>query len=247
MGNDGGTILKRLSTGRTTQQKNNDARRQSRKDNEDGAFETCALSCQPLFKNPLVSDYKGKLYLKEKLLEHLLARARSKKEASLVGDNNGFTPNEMLHIKGLQDTVDLRVAWDPSSHHIQCPVTGTTSKHLAYLRPCGCVMSYGFLSDLATKSTSVTTSLCAICQTPFDLDYDIVVLNPLNDPKTAGINNESYDKLRALALTHAKRPIKKKLKKPKQPKRTPVESEPLESSKRHSSESYASTTKKQKV
>ena len=72
MGADGGTIAKRqdlLSS--LTNRTNGDAQRGE--DKEEDLIKVCHLSSLPLYNNdPIVSDYKGKLYIKEKLLQYLL-------------------------------------------------------------------------------------------------------------------------------------------------------------------------------
>ncbi|KAG7196174.1 uncharacterized protein KQ657_000186 [Scheffersomyces spartinae] len=192
----------------------------------------------------MVSDYKGKLYLKEKILEYLLALARTKKETSLESDTTKPAKNDMAHIKGLQDLVDLKISWDPLTSQIECPVTGTTNKSLCYLRSCGCVMSYAFINELSNKN-SVPTFPCPLCEKPFNREYDMVVLNPLSDTHLMGVNNDSYEKLKAQHLSHSKRSLKKSKK--TKSKIGSGAQESLDTKKRSSSESCASTTKKQRV
>ena len=115
MGADGGTIAKRqdlLSS--LTNRTNGDAQRGE--DKEEDLIKVCHLSSLPLYNNdPIVSDYKGKLYIKEKLLQYLLD----------IKTNKHSVKSEFSHIKLLKDICPVTVSWTIINKEpfIECPVT----------------------------------------------------------------------------------------------------------------------------
>ena len=142
MGNDGGTIAKRqdilslhsLITNKSTQKVSDD--------NEAVSLVTCSISHMSLYDRPVVGDCKGKLYLKEKMLEHLIQQ-RISKDAGLWD-----------HIRSTKDLVDVKITWKliDGVPTFECPISRKLKLHnmtYVYLRPCGCVMSYNTIEDLS--------------------------------------------------------------------------------------------------
>lgn len=205
MGNDGGTIAK-----------GQDLRAVYSTDNADPAvlfdgekeiFNTCALSSLPLnhegIAPKVVSDYKGNLYLKEKIIELLLEKKTK-------------SSSKLPHVAGLGDVIDLNIKWSDDGS-IVCPVTGaSTDSHLslAYLRPCGCVLGYKVLSDVRKHLKirggvdETAKSLCPVCGQEFAFNYDVVILNTLKENNEFNERNLEY--LRKQGMSHSKKKIKKR-------------------------------------
>ncbi|KAK6454110.1 Rtf2 RING-finger-domain-containing protein [Scheffersomyces xylosifermentans] len=211
MGNDGGTIAKRQDLLSMHAQKvvNHKA-----DDNEASLLVSCSMSSQPLYsskaQSPVVGDFKGRLYLKEKTLEYIL----NKKLGKISDDEDNFS-----HIKSMKDLVDVKISWiiNDGVPSIECPVTKEQKSEkttYAYLRTCGCVLSYKLLEDLAKHFKVVEEpieSACPNCSTPFHFNYDIVIINPLKIEKYSAWNDKNYKYLQeSLKLSHSKAPLKKK-------------------------------------
>lgn len=164
MGNDGGTIAKRQDLFSLHKPKQKEAL-------EDEQVNVCAISYMPL-SDPVVGDYKGFLYRKDKLIEYILA---SKK----LSENQ---KKELKHIRSLKDVVDIKVTW--KNHQIVCPVTETvrTKKiQFAYLRPCGCLMAYKLLEKIRGQFRDLDLEnrpnrSCPNCGRSFHFDHDVVKL-----------------------------------------------------------------------
>lgn len=201
MGADGGTIAKRqdlLSS--LTNRTNGDAQRGE--DKEEDLIKVCHLSSLPLYNNdPIVSDYKGKLYIKEKLLQYLLD----------IKMNKHSVKSEFSHIKLLKDICPVTVSWTIINKEpfIECPVTKEVQKSYLYLRSCGCLISKKALNEF---SKTKTEKKCPNCNVDF-CDFDIVMLDPLNLKKNSDINEENILILRQKGLSHSKLPLKKPKKK----------------------------------
>lgn len=241
MGNDGGTIAKRqdiLSLHSYGRYGANE-KIQIADDNESSILTTCALSSLPLYgpeEPPVVSDFKGKLYLKEKALEYIIKRKSSNNEKACERKN----PSPFSHIRSMNDLVDLHIRWkttsESSSPSIECPISKelkNSNTVYAYLRPCGCVLSFKILEafmkyfgEKTIKSDSILTERdCPNCGKMFCFKYDVVILNPLDVVQHKEFNERSLNYLQeSMQLTHSKRPrkIKKKRKDKSQANDTPV-------------------------
>lgn len=155
MGNDGGTIAKRkdyLSL-YSHINKSNDKSLGDATDT-DAPLTSCSLSSLPLYGDPqppIVGDYKGHVFLKEKILEFILERKQKKGDTA-----QHKSPFE--HIRSINDLVDLTIKWryDDNTHEAfpECLATQILKKSAtyAYLRPCGCVLSYDFLMSMKNGS-----------------------------------------------------------------------------------------------
>lgn len=223
MGNDGGTIAKRQDILSLHSLGGNRNAPTVSADNETVALTTCNISHMGLYGRPVVGDYQGKLFLKEKMLEHLLERPKD---------------DAWKHIRSTKDLVNVTITWKQIDGvaTFECPVTRKLKLHnvtYVYLRPCGCVMSNDALEDLIRlekenvkkekhkddkhdvkedpKSPTFAMS-CPLCGVQFH-SYDVVIINPLNNPKHKEYNENNYHYINeTLQLTHSKQPKKKRKK-----------------------------------
>lgn len=201
MGNDGGTIAKGqdLRAVYATRPETQD-----RLDHNDtSVFNTCALSSLPLYDKDaetVVSDAKGLLYIKEKILEYLLRR----KKGELVEEP------AFAHIRTLDDltTINVHRTGDGS---IVCPVTAVQAQNkilFCYLRGCGCVFAYKVLVELRKHfrirddEPEARESECPACASAFMFNRDIVVLNPQHNEEVAAFNQRNSRYLELKGLSH---------------------------------------------
>lgn len=231
MGNDGGTIAKRQdilslhSYGNPGKNKTG----QVVDDNEESMLNTCALSSLPLYNSeepPIVSDYKGKLYLKEKILEYIIG-CKNRKNLTDLDSSRARTYN---HIHSMNDLVDVHIQWRTNDEYnatIECPISKELRRNnttYAYLRPCGCVLSFkfldGFLKHIDEKNSkgdghrASQEIECPNCGKLFCFKYDVVILNPSDNPHHREFNQKSLSHLEHdLLLTHSKKHKKEKKKK----------------------------------
>lgn len=163
MGNDGGTIAKRQDLIGLEKSTTKEAL-------EDEQMNLCSISYTAL-TDPVVGDYRGSLYRKDKIIEYLLSRKLQ-----------GKAEPHLAHIKSINDLVDVKITW--KNLQIVCPVTDTvrTKKTtFAYMRPCGCLMSYKAIEkvrqqfrDLELKKQP--SGSCPNCEQRFHFDYDVIKL-----------------------------------------------------------------------
>lgn len=238
MGNDGGTIASRqdiLSLHSYGKNCRNE-KKEIADDDESSILTTCALSSLPLFspeQPPVVSDYKGKLYLKEKTLEYIIKQKTKDNDFSdkNVAKNNKSSP--FSHIRSMNDIVDIHIKWrtdtDSANPSIECPISKelkNSNTVYAYLRPCGCVLSFKFLEGFTKyfeKSNNKPDDAlgemeCPNCGKMFCFKYDVVILNPLDIAQYTEFNERSLKFLQDnLLLTHSKNPKKNKKKRKDRP------------------------------
>lgn len=181
MGNDGGTIAKRQDLFALHTQKPSECL-------EDDLLDICATSFLPL-EDPVVSDYKGLLYRKDKLIEHILASKQTATDKKQQGPN-------LDHISSLKDVIDLRIAW--KNKHITCPVTETVRTikvPFAYLRPCGCLMLLKLLEKVqgTLKEKKIQKENCPCCGTEFHFDYDVVVVESQKEKEARDRNEKNHE------------------------------------------------------
>jgi len=126
----------------------------------------CALSNEPL-KHPIVVDFLGNVFNKEKLVEALLAKK---------------LPRAFGHIKGLKDMIAVELSVIPgldsnsadliSENRFQCPITGLefNGKYKFFaLKTCGHVLSAKALKE-------IKSSKCHVCHKEFT-ESDKIVIN----------------------------------------------------------------------
>lgn len=189
MGNDGGTIVKKIK-------ESLEEKSEAGEDEEYTKLTTCAISLLPLYNQPIVSDYLGRLYLKEKVLEYIINKSSS---------------NALEHITSMKDIVDTKINWKlvNSKYYIECPITHiikTKNSEYGYLRECGCVVSYKLLQKLMSLKSDYN---CPNCNKKFD-KYDIVMINPMKNEEYTLINKTNFNHLDNLGLAHSKASKRKK-------------------------------------
>jgi hypothetical protein len=144
-----------------------------------------------------VSDYKGRLYRKELILEWLLDKPQTLKP--LAG-----------HITSLKDIVTLKRSKDEQGRWI-CEVTSKdvineSAKKFVYLVECGHVFSEAALKEVngGTKGDHK----CLLC----DVEYDptnIIVINPQAQEDIDRLEKR-YKELKERGLSHSLKPLKSK-------------------------------------
>lgn len=159
----------------------------------------CALSGNPL-EDPVVSDYKGRLYKKEAVLEWLLDKPASLQPVA-------------GHITSFKDIVTLQRSMDETGRWI-CEITANdvineSSKKFVYLVECGHVFSEAALKEVQGGVLKNGGSRkCILCDTEYDRD-NAIVINPQSDEDIARLEKR-YQSLKEKGLTHSLRPMKKK-------------------------------------
>ncbi|CAI5757806.1 unnamed protein product [Candida verbasci] len=204
MGADGGTIAKRqdiLALHSNFKDLENTKAKKGDGDEINNRFTICQISSLTLFKkDPIVGDYKGNLFIKEKILEYLL-NVKLKK----VKKEEKFN-----HISSIKDLCQINITWSVVKDvpFVICPVTKEIQKYqtFAYLRSCHCVLSYKVLKIKNSKdSDSEIKYSCPNCNKDYEL-IDIVLLDPLEKEESKLINDKKYEFLIDEGLTNSKLP-----------------------------------------
>lgn len=180
MGNDGGSIAKRNDIINLYKK---EAESKSNYEDDFTVYTICKMSKKLLIDKPIVSDYKGNMFLKEEILRFLIRKGYK-------------TDEEFAHIKNLGDIVDLKVKFE--GEKLICPVT-KASRTFIYSRNCGCVVDRKSMEDLIKEEVL----RCPNCDESLE-KIDLVVIN--NDK----INDINYDALKSKGLNHAKKQKKSK-------------------------------------
>lgn len=186
MGNDGGSIQKRSDLVK-------EAKADRQKELQDqlnakDVLNKCALSGKDLM-DPIVSDYRGKLYNKDTILEWLLDRdSFGKAEQSRVS-----------HITSIGDVVELKITRDDKGQW-SCPIASTSSGPYVYLVECGHVFSSGAMKALM----GYDDKQCPECSTAFDY-ANLTRINPTAEQLTQ--QEERIKQLQSKGLSHS---LKKK-------------------------------------
>lgn len=170
-------------------------------------FRYCKLSKEALAA-PVVSDCRGYLYNKEKVLQHLLDR---RKDGSVSGD----APK----IESLNDVVQLDVKLE--GNKLTCPLSGLTldtdhdgdyklsDVQFSYIVPCGCTVNSKILRELVGDSKesgelkgaeTEAAKKCPVCSSLFTLS-NIVDINP-QDTATQKRLQIRIDNLKAGGFYH---------------------------------------------
>ncbi|KAF5233116.1 hypothetical protein FAUST_8351 [Fusarium austroamericanum] len=195
MGNDGGSIPKRHELVK------NAARAPTTSELKATTLEAlahawshCALSGEPLDIDTLVSDWRGRLYNYEAILNGLMPS----------DEPVDITPAS-LGIKSLRDVAKLKVSKDGDK--LVCPISmkelGTSVKSV-YLVPCGHVFA-----DVAIKEIQEKT--CPECGTEFEQDNIItLVAHTKEDVERL---EKRVENLKSQGLTHTLKKDKSEKKK----------------------------------
>ena len=266
MGNDGGTIARRqdiLSLHSYGKFGENDKIQIADDDNECSDLTTCALSSTPLY-GPLgliiVSDYKGKLYDKSKVLKYMLEHESSKDDfVDIKSDVDKKMNSPFNHLRSLRDIIDVHISWKDNLGgipSIQCPITKELNSNMvyAYLRPCGCIISFKILEGLVKhlgEKDKVDYLLkevdCPNCGEIFCFKYDVVLLNPRDVPERTEFNERSFNYLQELKLTHSKKPMKNKKKNKKKKDKSKTDDASSSRKRSYKAEETTDVTKKTKL
>lgn len=192
MGNDGGTIASRKDI--VSLHLLN--KRADTTSEDVTKINYCKLSSFPLKSEKVVGDYKGNLYIKEKMLIYLIEKKQSK----------DIKADDFNHITSLRDLVDVNISW--LGDLIQCPILKDTVSVYVYLRPCGCVISHKALF-LIKKVLNIEKgeANCPSCDVVFHFDHDVVVINPSTE-EYKKFNNENYEHLREMKVSHNKKKLR---------------------------------------
>jgi hypothetical protein len=172
---------------------------QNKQLNNKDLWTSCALTGR-LLQEPIVSDYKGRLYNKESILEWLLT-------PELFGVLN---TDKMNHVTSIKDVVELNIATDKDRRWI-CPITRidiekeSTAKRFVYLAECGHVFADSAIRELHIRA-------CPICDTTF-LDNNMVVINPVEDGEDIERLEQRMRELKHSGLSHSLKKLKSNKKK----------------------------------
>lgn len=197
MGNDGGSIPKRRELVKDA------ARAPTISELKATALESlahawshCALSGSPIDLDSVVSDWRGRLYNYESILNGLTAD----------DDTAQITPAS-LGIKSLRDVAKLK--FKKTGEKWTCPISmkemGPNTKAV-YLVPCGHVFA-----DVAMKE--IKEKACPECSEEFK-NENIISILPTTEEETERLQTR-MDDLRAAGLTHTLKKDKSEKKKKK--------------------------------
>lgn len=160
--------------------------------NGDDNWKLCAFTRKQLL-DKIVSDYKGRLYNKEGILEYLLSPDKYSHEQL----------ERVRHISSIKDIVELKITTadgDGDNDKWVCPISKKESGRFVYIAECGHVFS-----ESALKNIEDTT--CLICDETFDHN-NIIIVNPVETKTIEDLENRMVD-LREKGLTHSLRKKKK--------------------------------------
>ena len=169
---------------------------------------------------PVVSDCRGYLYNKEKVLQHLLDRRK-----------DGGVSQDAPTIESLNDVVQLDIKLE--GNKLTCPLSGLTldiddegdlklsDVQFSYIVPCGCTVNSKILRELVGDSAELgerkgaeteAAKKCPVCSSLFTLS-NIVDINP-QDTATQRRLQLRMDNLKAGGFYHnlKRRKTKKKRK-----------------------------------
>lgn len=195
MGNDGGTIAKRQDI--KSLHSKSDSWETSNPRSLCDLLTVCGLLGIDLEKCPIVSDYRGRLYSKEKVIEYILASKST--SSTLSSSSSSLLP----HVKLLNDVLNVTAFWQ--DHNLTCPVTREFENvTYAYSRRCGCLFNSKLLKDFF----KLENNSCPVCSLAYDQEIDLVFVDVNDDLKLQHANESSCRKLQELGLYHNKKPRK---------------------------------------
>lgn len=194
MGNDGGSIPKRHELVK------NAARAPTVSELKATILETlghawshCAISDEPLDKDAVASDFRGKLYNYESVLN------------SLMSPDSGDSENKAPEIRSLRDIAKLK--FHKSGNKWTCPISmkelGPATKSV-YLVPCGHVFAEIAITEIQDKA-------CPECSEPYE-QSNVVTILPTTEPEIQRLQTR-MEVLRAKGLTHTLKKDKSEKKK----------------------------------
>lgn len=171
------------------------------------AYRYCRLSNQILQK-PIVSDGHGNLYNKEKVIEYLLDKRKTKGKDK----GGGKGEREEVEIESINDVFQLNI--DLESGLLKCPLLNNTvdvtkddkvklsDVQFAYIVPCGCTMNSKILRELVKDGEGEprVESKCPVCGTEFDVS-NIIEINPQSEKTKAELQSR-MERLRKEGFFH---------------------------------------------
>ncbi|CAN6642987.1 hypothetical protein TRVA0_019S01970 [Trichomonascus vanleenenianus] len=203
MGNDGGSVLSRKDLVKLEKKgKTSSEIFEAKQLNSVDIWSKCAFSGE-LLRSPIVSDYRGKLYNKEAILEWLLSP-------------QDFTPLQkdlISHVKSIRDVVPLE--FSEENGQWVCPVTKKSIKEecstvkFVYLVPCGHVFAESAIKNIPGNT-------CPSCDTNYE-DSNVITINTFDGDEKQSLEKR-MDQLVSQSLTHSLKPVKS-TKKPKKVKK----------------------------
>lgn len=170
MGNDGGSIpTRRELVKEAARNPNNTELKATQLEAQTHAWTMCPLSNRPLAA-PIVSDWAGKLYNKDSILEQLLPKDDDV-PASVLKEKEDILQGR---VKGLRDVVEVKftVLREGKDEKKICPITSKElgpSTKAVYLVPCG----HAF-SEVAIREVAGDT--CVECNEKYTPDNVVVIL-----------------------------------------------------------------------
>ena len=181
MGNDGGSVAKRSDVVKQAQEKTTAQEFEERELAD--MWTVCRISGEPLC-DPVVSDWEGRLYNKQSVLEVLLKERTSQ-----------------IKLGNIKDFVEL-------SRHIdgewKCPITGLSivkegsGSRIVYLIPCG---------HVGVEDAILDKHKCCVCQSRVFSEGVVVVNAKGHDLKLA---RERIENLNKAGKFHSLKPSKRK-------------------------------------
>ncbi|KAI1098364.1 DUF602-domain-containing protein [Jackrogersella minutella] len=198
MGNDGGSIPKRRELVREAARLPTSSElKATALESLTHAWTTCPLSDSPLDLSNTVSDWRGRLYNYESVLQCLMP---SSSESPIPETQEAEFSR--TGIKSLKDVAKLKITTrkdEKEREFAACPVSmkelGAATKSV-YIVPCGHVFA-----EVAMKEISDTEKQCPECSTPFEARDVIPILS--TDEAEIEKLAKRVDELKTLGLTHS--------------------------------------------
>ncbi|KAI0377346.1 DUF602-domain-containing protein [Hypomontagnella monticulosa] len=197
MGNDGGSIPKRRELVREAARLPTSSElKATALESLTHAWSTCPLSDAPLDLSNTVSDWRGRLYNYESILQYLMPSSSETPISEIQQAEFARTG-----IRSLKDAMKLKITTrkdEKGREFAACPVSmkelGAATKSV-YIIPCGHVFA-----EVAMKEISDTEKQCPECSESFE-ERDVI---PILSTDEADIEKlaKRIDELKTLGLTH---------------------------------------------
>jgi hypothetical protein len=197
MGNDGGSIPKRRELVKEAARAPTASQlKESLSEQQSHNWTTCPLSNKSL-QPPIVSDYLGRLFNKDSVLEYLLGSVDEEGQAKIAEMDKIVNGT----IKSVKDTVEVLFEQDNEVKRgvrFVCPVTnkalGPGGAKAVYLVPCGHAFSAEAIRQLSDERS------CPQCADSYEAENVIPILPTSEDVKSL---EKRILKLREQGLSHA--------------------------------------------
>lgn len=179
MGADGGFIVKRSAIV--------SLKPETKGRNRELQWSQCAISHEVL-SDPIVSDYKGRIYNKKSILELLLGETER--------------TEELQHIQHIRDVVELDRELDLKTNMWLDPISRKSIEKVSVAKAFGYIVECGHIFPVELLTGS---DCCTLCERSYT---DYVVLNPATE-KNRQHNCDRIAALNKLGKGHGLRPLKK--------------------------------------